>query len=111
MAGEKIRVDILGALDLEKYKLVASDSSLINTLEDGHIITKAEGRATVTAINKENNEIKGQVNIIIEGKPIDGYAHVETIKIIAQFRTGAVIFLCCLFHCWSQSYNQDQRKS
>lgn len=86
MAGEKIRVDILGALDLEKYKLVASDSSLINTLEDGHIITKAEGRATVTAINKENNEIKGQVNIIIEGKADVDY--IERLIATAESQLG-----------------------
>lgn len=86
LAGEKIKVNILGAKDLEKYKLVASDSALINTLEDGHIITKGEGRATVTAINKENNEIKGQVDIIIEGKADVDY--IERLIATAESQLG-----------------------
>ncbi len=85
-AGEKIKVNILGATDLENYKLVTSDNSLINTLEDGHIITKAEGRATVIAINKENEEIKGQVDIIIEG--IQEVDYIERLIATAESQIG-----------------------
>ena len=86
MAGEKIKVNVLGAKNIENYKLITSDNELINTLEDGHIITKAEGRATVLAVNKNDNSIKGQVDIIIEG--VQDVDYIERLIATAESQLG-----------------------
>lgn len=66
--GEKVLIEVEGLIDPENYNFVSSNQSLVSTLDDGHLICKAEGISTIYVISNENKEIRGSVNVRIKGR-------------------------------------------
>lgn len=81
--GEKIKVNVEGLHDPLNYKFISEDRSVINTLDDGHIIVKNEGVVTISVISKDNVDIRGSVTISVKG-----YAQVNYIERLIKVAEG-----------------------
>lgn len=68
-AGVMSHVYVDQALVAGSYRWVTSDSTIATVNDQGRVIAIAEGKVMITAVLKENKEIKGTITLTIYGEP------------------------------------------
>lgn len=85
-AGEMTSVKIDGVTDVNKYKWITSDDTILNVYEDGRIICIKEGSAYLIAMNPNNKEVFGRLYISIYGIPNVNY--IDRLIKVAESQIG-----------------------
>ncbi|MDD3171291.1 MAG: CHAP domain-containing protein [Bacilli bacterium] len=87
-AGVMSYVYIDGANSSGNYNWVTAEGTIATVNDNGRIIAISEGTVLITAISKENKEVKGTINITVYGKPNVDY--VSRLIAIANEEIGYV---------------------
>ncbi|HQM07359.1 MAG TPA: Ig-like domain-containing protein [Bacilli bacterium] len=69
LAGVMSYVYIDKAVETKNYRWVTSDATIATVNDSGRVIAITAGKVTITAISKENKEVKGTIILTIYGEP------------------------------------------